>query len=515
MTDSRDPNHAPVPSLREGVASLRPLIWVVDDSRTQASFTERSLGERYRYERFGDGAAVIERLSTTSVLPDLVLLDWVMPGLSGDEVCRYLRQQPSTRELPIVILTASRTATDDIVCALESGANDYVTKPFIAAELHARVGTILRAVEMQRAAELEHQRVIAINTLAAAMLEATAVERVLAVLCEWLVDSVVDGAAISLEYDAAICRHATYRDEESATRIGALAHHSAALPSEPHDLVRIVPIRDIASARITLTRDPSNGGIGARDLLMIDTALEYSAMAIEAALRSERERKTTRFHEEMVGIVGHDLRGPLSAFDLGIDMLRDGEQSTQNLDTLARLHRSSARMGRIIEQLLDVTRARIGTGIPVSRKRVALRALIDDVLDEIRLARPRIVFTLRGDEVEGNWDRDRLGQVIANLAGNAADYGRPGAAITFDVSLCDGAARLAVHNENRNAPISPELLTTVFDPFQRGRSAGNAEGLGLGLYIVQQIVSAHRGTITVASDDAGTTFELILPTDAN
>src|SRR5678816_2212024 len=147
-------------------------------------------------------------------------------------------------------------------------------------------------------------------------------------------------------------------------------------------------------------------------------------------------------------------------------------------------------MTRIVEQLLDVTRARIGMGIPVTRKRVALRALVDRVLDELRLARPGIDFQARGAEIEGNWDRDRVEQVVANLAGNAAQYGRAGAPIMFDVTSSDGAACMVIHNENRDGPMSPDVLKTVFDPFQRGRAAEHVGGLGLGLYIVQQIVSA-------------------------
>ena len=96
----------------------RPLIWVVDDSPTQAAITEKLLGPKFRYERFADGTAAIEQITSGGALPALILLDWVMPGLSGDEVCRYLRRMPEARELPIIILTASRTDTDDIVCAL-------------------------------------------------------------------------------------------------------------------------------------------------------------------------------------------------------------------------------------------------------------------------------------------------------------------------------------------------------------------------------------------------------------
>src|SRR3954471_8342819 len=164
-----------------------PLVWIVDDSPMQAGVTERTLGVGYRYERFLDGLSVIERLSSPTQVPALILLDWVMPGLSGDEVCRYLRSVPQSREIPIVILTASRTQTEDIVCALESGANDYVVKPFVPAELHARIGTILRAADLKRIAERERRRVTALNELARCLFEAGSdIGKVLAEMARWI-----------------------------------------------------------------------------------------------------------------------------------------------------------------------------------------------------------------------------------------------------------------------------------------------------------------------------------------
>ncbi len=225
----------------------RPLIWIVDDSPAQLSFTEHALGDRYRYEQFLEGTSLIERLAQTTEFPNLVLLDWVMPGLSGDEVCRYLRSQPKTRELPIIILTASRTVTDDIVCALASGANDYVTKPFVPAELHARLATILRA-------EREYHRVLSINAFAASMLEAETVEHVIEVMSRWLVDAVVDGCQVSLVDDTATREHSSHRSETAA----------AALASREQCITKLVPIRSIANARVTLTRDAANGALDAR-----------------------------------------------------------------------------------------------------------------------------------------------------------------------------------------------------------------------------------------------------------
>jgi len=136
---------------------------------------------------------------------------------------------------------------------------------------------------------------------------------------------------------------------------------------------------------------------------------------------------------------------------------------------------------------------------------------VERVADELRLSRPQALLEVRGDEVHGHWDVGRLEQVIANLASNALQYGRPGSVIDLEISATDASAFLVVKNQIAGAPIPAEELETIFDPFRRGRSQLHPDGLGLGLYIVCQIVRAHRGSIDVESDDAGTRFRLTLP----
>ncbi|HEU4728681.1 MAG TPA: ATP-binding protein [Kofleriaceae bacterium] len=514
-----------------------PVIWLVDDSRTQVAFTERVLGPGYRFERFEDGPSVIRRLSETAKLPDLLLLDWVMPGLSGDEVCRFLRGSPATRELPIVILTASRTETDDIVCALESGANDYVARPFVPEELQARVGAILRAHQVKQAAERERLRVTTINKLGRALFQAgTSITAILRELADALVDNLCDGCAVTLLTGAGAGTAATrHRSDRGALLLGRLAGvadpvvHAfasaeqalAELPGHA-DYIRecglrglaimAIPVRGLAHGVITLTRDHPSEPFDPRDLAAIETCLEHTGLALEAAIRSEAERATTRFHEEMLGIVGHDLRNPLAAMAVGIDLLRARVVDPDSERVLARLEHSARRMTAIVDQLLDVTRARLGAGIPLERRAQRIIPLIAGVLDELRLVYPTTIFELRGDDIEGEWDGGRLGQVISNLASNAVQYGKPDGPVTIELSRAGAVATIAISNPVRGAALPRAVCETLFDPFQRGGSGEHPGGLGLGLYIVREIVHAHDGTIEVASSDAGTTFRVTLPT---
>jgi K+-sensing histidine kinase KdpD len=518
--------------------SRLPLIWLADDSRTQVALTEHALGTGYEFERFGDGATVIQRLCETPRLPDLLIVDWVMPGLSGDEVCRFLRAHPATRELPIIILTASRIETQDIVCALDSGANDYVAKPFAPEELRARVGAILREYQVKQAAERERLRMSAINKLGRALLQAGSdVDAILRALASVLVDNLCDGCAATLLAGAgagsSITQHRTERGAELLRSLAGItdpavhafatpAQALAELPASHGDYIRAcglrglavmaIPVRGLAHGAITATRDHPSEPFDADDLVAIQTCLEHTGLALEAAIRFEAERATTRFHEEMLGIVGHDLRNPLAAMSTGIELLRARTTDPANERVLGRLENSARRMTTIIDQLLDVTRARLGTGIPVERHAVRLRPLTAGVLDELRLAYRTTAFELRGDDVEGAWDGDRLGQVIANLAGNAAQYGKAGGPVTVELAFADGVATIAISNPLRGAPIPPDVIETLFDPFQRGRGSAHPGGLGLGLYIVREIVHAHGGTIDVTSSSiAGTTFRVALP----
>jgi len=180
---------------------------------------------------------------------------------------------------------------------------------------------------------------------------------------------------------------------------------------------------------------------------------------------------------------------------------------------LERIVQSGIRMQRLIEQLLDVTRARLAGGIPVEPVTMAdVVPIVAKVLDDVRLAHPsRSIELVAPGACPGRVDPDRLGQVVANLVGNAVKHSDPGVAVRVDVDGEAGAVLLSVHNGG--TPIDPALLPTLFDPFRRGTDeAPRAGGLGLGLYISECIVKAHGGTLVVSSSEAGgTRFDAWFP----
>lgn len=464
---------------------------MVDDSPTQSAVTVAALQDHYVCEQFADGGSLIERLMLGAELPSLILLDWMMPGLSGDEVCRFLRTQEATREVPIVMLTGARTESGDVICALECGANDIIAKPFVAAELRARVTSIVRANALKRQVELERGRLTTINQLARALYTAdNEPASLLDVVARALVADLCDGCRLSLPSTGTVA---------VGDQFGT---HEVALPF-------VVRNADGGEAMLFKRR----GTFDADDLGAIQTCLDLSALALEAALRSLTERATTRFHQQMVGIVSHELRSPLTTLVMGLNILQHDIPAARRRELVGTLVRTSDRMTSIIDQLLDVTRARLGEGITIHRKPVDLYDCVATAVDQLQLGDAALRIELAGEPLPGHWDTNRIQQVITNLVSNAHRYGRLASPITVRVTKQDDRAVISVRNKNREEPIPPALIATLFDPFKRGDADAkrHVEGLGLGLFIVAEIVRAHGGTIDVTSDDSGTEFVAALP----
>jgi signal transduction histidine kinase len=166
-------------------------------------------------------------------------------------------------------------------------------------------------------------------------------------------------------------------------------------------------------------------------------------------------------------------------------------------------------MNRMVTDLLDMTRSRLGGGLPIERRAVDLSAVCAEVMEEVRESHPGRVSPLRvSGNVTGYWDPDRLAQVCTNLLGNALEHGHEGSPIT--VTLSEHAEGVLLCVENAGEAISETLRPLLFQPFRRGRNA-RSKGLGLGLFIVDHIARAHGGTVRVLSDERSTRFLVTLP----
>lgn len=237
---------------------------------------------------------------------------------------------------------------------------------------------------------------------------------------------------------------------------------------------------------------------------------------IGASVDITEPRLESEFRERFVGILGHDLRQPLSVIRFGAEMLaKQPNLSPRDVSVLERIGRAGERMTRMIGDLLDFARGRQAGGIPVDRRPEDLFGVVRHLVSELESVHPDRTFRLSvsGDGT-GEWDRDRMAQTIGNLLGNALTHGAPDAPI--EVVLDADAERLRVEVKNQGPPIPEAAMGSLFDPYRRGREkraeAKPSGGVGLGLYIAREIIAAHGGRIEVESTaDAGTTFRVLLP----
>jgi signal transduction histidine kinase len=179
--------------------------------------------------------------------------------------------------------------------------------------------------------------------------------------------------------------------------------------------------------------------------------------------------------------------------------------------TAGRIISAAERMSRMIDQLLDFTKIRIGGGLQLTRSRIDLIEVCGQVVDEIEAANPQCAITLEArGSTEGLWDRDRLLQVFSNLIGNAVCHGASSCRVTIEADGTDPAIVIAsVHNAGC---VPDEILPVMFEPFRGASKRHKTSGLGLGLFITRQIVEAHGGSVGVTSNQVqGTTVHVRIP----
>jgi len=229
---------------------------------------------------------------------------------------------------------------------------------------------------------------------------------------------------------------------------------------------------------------------------------QKAALAHELAERSE----TLRLNEMFTAMLGHDLRGPLAAIMMDAVMLEKRATDEKTRRSAVRTLEGAKRMSRMIVEMLDLARARLAGGIPIRREALDFRALVERVVDEQRAASPEHAITLTGDgDFSGAWDGDRVAQLVANLLANAVQHGEAASPVSCVLDGRD-ADVVCVSVTNRGL-VPADLLPRIFDPFRSRESyRTRGDGLGLGLYIAEQIARSHGGEIVVASPDAqGTT----------
>jgi PAS domain S-box-containing protein len=302
---------------------------------------------------------------------------------------------------------------------------------------------------------------------------------------------------------------AVVRDDEHLRLIEALNPRSAIVaPLLSHG--------EVLGAIVFASSQP--GRYGEHDMAFATEIARRATSAIENARLYQAAQRATRARDEILGIVAHDVRSPLSTIRFAIRALERrlaDEGVTSGMDSVRTIQRSLDRANRLIQDLLDVTRIE-GGALTVARVEISTRPLLLDALDEEQLLAANASIALRLDAPEELspivGDRDRLLQVFENLVGNAIKFTPPGGSITLGATARPGEVLFRV--EDTGVGMSPESLARVFERFwQEGRA--ERHGAGLGLAICKGIVEAHGGRIWAESQPGrGTTFYFTVPSAA-
>jgi phosphoserine phosphatase RsbU/P len=242
-----------------------------------------------------------------------------------------------------------------------------------------------------------------------------------------------------------------------------------------------------------------------------ELAAQHAKDQEELERRELEAKDRALFAEQMMGIVSHDLRNPLSVIHLGAALLTRAALPPQQLEVVQRVDRAVGRAQRLISDLLDFTQARLGKGLSVRPVQVDLHEVVREAVAELAAAFPEHV--IRHDAAgDGTWwaDADRVTQAVGNLVANAVAYGAAGEPVVVRTHRKAQHFDVSVHNHGPAIP--PELQPRLFDAMVRGAQGSASRSVGLGLYIVREIARAHGGDVQVrSSEHDGTCFSILLP----
>ena len=464
----------------------RAVVWVVDDSPLDAERARQVLGQAYDLRVFADGSAMLEHLSAHDP-PDVLVLDWIMPGVSGIEVCRFLRADAGARPHLGILLLTMQTQTDAIVEGLAAGANDYLVKPYADPELRARVDALVRWNKLLDRAQKAEASVLQ--------------------LLEHAPDPL-----ISVDRNNCI----SYVNAEAQRVLGQTAHALAGrllsdvLPALSADLLADVarvslPMTDIQIGEQifspTVRQLPSSG----------DTSLTIALR--DVTLRRRKEARRLDFYS----IIAHDLRSPLGAMLMRTDLMLRGQRGVLSAEMIADLRKMDGNIRRLvalINDFLDFARME-DAGHKMERGRVDVPGLIGEVIDEFR---PLVESTHQHIELEAPagspfaiGGKSRLQQVLTNLVANAIKFTPAGGHITLRVRQHGSWCEVSVEDDGPGIP--PETVPLLFQRYSRADYGRQTGGTGLGLLIVREIVEAHGGTVGVESTPGkGSRFWFRIPT---
>ena len=483
------------------------LILSVNDDEA-ARYVVRRILERNGY-RVREAASGLEALAAVrDERPALVVLDVQLPDISGLEVCRRLKANPATSNIPVLQTSATFVSADRKVEGLDSGADGYLAQPIEPPELLATVRALLRAnvAEQQvREAASDWQRTF--DALVEAIL-------------------VVDGDGVVTRVNKA-ARGMASREELVGHSIEDVMTQLIGgsrvdwLHAARHGSARESTVVPVGEKWIELSVDPVVGGVGSDRFVVVLSDVSAQRRLIEHERRRAAElAEANARKDEFLAMLAHELRNPLNAIStanaLSSRLPENDARQQWVRDTITR---QSGQLSRMVEDLLEV--ARIARGrVQIQSQQVDLKRVLSDAVDASKPAtesrRHRVRVTLPDEPLPITGDPLRLEQVFVNVINNAAKYSEAGSDI--DVVCERHGERASVRVIDRGVGVPHQYLEAIFEPFMQvdqslARTLG---GIGVGLTLARGLVEQHRGTIRADSEGPGrgTTITIELPLGA-
>ena len=297
---------------------------------------------------------------------------------------------------------------------------------------------------------------------------------------------------------------------------GASELHAVDRLGSGFDLLEVVSEYRALRASVLRLWSDSSPDAEARDVDDVTRFNESIDQSLVKAVGSYTKR-VDQSRDLFLAILSHDLRNPLNTIAMSAALLaRQREPAGESTETASQISTSASLMGRMISDLLDYTRTRLGAGMPVSPQPIDMGKLCREIHDEYRSGFPERIIRIECEgDLTGNWDPDRMRQAVSNLLGNALQHGA--AHLPVKLTAKAEGTNISIAIQNSGPPIPAGEVHKIFEPLIRGSSAGrplkNRPGsIGLGLYIAREIVLSHAGTIeVVSSEQSGTIFTIHLP----
>jgi signal transduction histidine kinase/DNA-binding response OmpR family regulator len=491
-------------------ASARILL--ADDNADMRDYVSRLLGQRFRVNAVADGQRALD--AALADPPDLVLSDVMMPNLDGFGLLAALRQQPATRSIPMIMLSA-RAGEESRVEGLEAGADDYLIKPFSARELLARVTTHLQIGALRREAERERERLYDV------FMQAPVPVAVL-VGSERRFE-VANPAWLELVGRDRLRGHPlreVFPDLEGHPALAVLDRVEKTGKPYRASEMNIATVRaGVASERFfNFVAHPLQGDASdVEGVVVIATEVTEQVLARRRveALRAAAEQ-ASRAKDEFLSTLSHELRTPLNAIVGWSTLLRQGtlppERAARALETV---ERNALVQARLIDDMLDLSRIEQGK-LVLSVGPVELVRVVEAAIDAVRPAAEAKGVRLQpvlDSHATIVGDADRLQQIAWNLLSNAIKFTPKGGRVQVQLRRAHSYVELVVTDNGQG--ISEDFLPFVFDRFRQADPSFTRRvgGLGLGLAIARSLVELHGGTISArsAGAGAGATFEVRLP----